>query len=163
MVSIGEQATVEDGVEKGECYLWIESIRSTEASSHPGEYQSLVSSFDYARSPFLLKFVDINLWISLSCEVLHSLIFLLPDYDVDDLSLSKGPINQSGYEAAVRNGEMKLCVLVVGAVGYKEASGAGQDEVAAAGCGAEKMITGGQQNEWKLSPVELVKVCENHP
>ncbi|KAI3934293.1 hypothetical protein MKW98_009274, partial [Papaver atlanticum] len=52
---------------------------------------------------------------------------------------SKGLINQSGYEATVRNGEMKLCVLAVGkvgiagAVGYKEASGAGQDEVAAAG------------------------------
>ncbi|KAI3865671.1 hypothetical protein MKX03_001531, partial [Papaver bracteatum] len=47
---------------------------------------------------------------------------------------SKGPINLSGYEAAVRNGEMKLCVLAVGkvgiagAVGCKEASGAGYNK-----------------------------------
>ncbi|KAI3892550.1 hypothetical protein MKX03_021191 [Papaver bracteatum] len=79
---------------------------------------------------------------------------------------SKGPINLSGYVAVVRNGEMKMCVLAVdylrvgiaGEVGCKEASGVGYNKHLFL-----NIITRGEQNEWKLGPVELVKVCENHP
>ncbi|KAI3896865.1 hypothetical protein MKX03_013516 [Papaver bracteatum] len=82
---------------------------------------------------------------------------------------SKGSINLSGYEAAVRNGEMKMClnlqaemqymgviellVGIAGAVGCKEASGAGYNKHLFL-----NMITHGEQNEWKLGPVELVKI-----
>ncbi|RZC70495.1 hypothetical protein C5167_033628 [Papaver somniferum] len=68
--------------------------------------------------------------------------------------MSKGPINQSGYEAAVRNGEMKLCACLVAFETEKMI------------CRLALQVQLDKKNlvnEWKLGQVELVKVCENHP